>query len=134
MNSYRLVDQFDFRIATFMQVTGQKGALLFGAAFVVLVALLLSQSRGGILSTGSGLFVLAALSLNTRKRGTIGLRGAIILLGGLLVAGAFFAFGDLVTGRITQGLNDNSRIALYTIAMRSIFDVSAARIWIWDVR
>ena len=74
MNSYRLVDQFDFRIATFMQVTGQKGALLFGAAFVVLVALLLSQSRGGILSTGSGLFVLAALSLNTRKRGSIGLR------------------------------------------------------------
>ncbi|MGB6915883.1 MAG: O-antigen ligase family protein [Pseudolabrys sp.] len=111
-----------FRIATFMQVTGQKGALLFGAALVVFVALLLSQSRGGILSTGSGLFVLAALSLNTRKRGTIGLRGAIILLGGLLVAGAFFAFGDLVAGRIMQGLNEDNRIALYTIAMRSIFE------------
>ena len=60
MNSQRLVDQFDLESPRSLQVTGQKGAVLFGAAFVILVALLLSQSRGGILSTGSGLFVLAS--------------------------------------------------------------------------
>src|SRR5947208_876762 len=37
-----------FRIATFIEITGQKGAALLGGALVILVALLLSGSRGGI--------------------------------------------------------------------------------------
>ena len=61
MNSQSAGGSIRFRIATFIEVTGQKGAVLFGAAFVILVALLLSQSRGGILSTAFGLFVLGAL-------------------------------------------------------------------------
>ena len=56
-----------FRIATFIQVTGQRAAVLLGAGFVVLAALLLSQSRGGILSTGLGLFALAILSAKDAK-------------------------------------------------------------------
>src|SRR5262249_8550174 len=51
-----------FRIATFIEVTGQKEAPLLGGAFMILVALLLSGSRGGIISTALGLFVLAALT------------------------------------------------------------------------
>ena len=35
-----------FRIATFIEVTGQKGVALLGGAFVMFVALLLSGSRG----------------------------------------------------------------------------------------
>ena len=112
-----------FRIATFIEVTGQKGAVLFGGAFVILVALLLSQSRGGILSTALGLFVLGALTLKTRKQGSVEQRAAIIIFGALLVGVAFLAFGDVVVGRITQqGFRDNSRMAVYTIAMRSILD------------
>src|SRR5262245_1025327 len=56
-----------FRIATFIEVSGRKGLALFGAAFVILVALLLSGSRGGIASTAFGLFVLGALTLRLRK-------------------------------------------------------------------
>ena len=73
-----------FRIATFIQVTGQRAAVLLGAGFVVLVALLLSQSRGGILSTGLGLFVFVVLSLKTRKQGSPERREAVIVLGALL--------------------------------------------------
>ena len=108
-----------FRIATFIQVTGQRAAVLLGAGFVVLAALLLSQSRGGILSTALGLFVFAILSLKTRKQGSPEQREAVIILGVLLVAVAFLAFGDLVAGRITQqGLYDKGRIAIYTITLQ----------------
>ena len=109
-----------FRIATFIEVTGQKGAVLFGGAVVILVALLMSQSRGGALATASGLFVLGVLTLKTRK-GSVEQRAAIIIFGALLVGVGLFAFGDAIAGRITlQGLHDNSRMAVYTIAMRSI--------------
>ena len=110
-----------YRIATFIQVTGQRAAVLLGAAFVVLAALLLSQSRGGILSTALGLFAFAILSLKSRGQGSPEQREAIIVVGALLAAVAFLAFGDLVAGRITQqGFYDQGRIALYSITLKSI--------------
>ena len=111
-----------FRIATFIEVTGKKGVVLFAGAFVIFVALLLSQSRGGTLSTALGLFILGALTLKTRKRGLVEQRGPIIIFGTLLVAVVFLAFGDLVAGRITEGFRNDSRMAVYTIAMRSILE------------
>jgi O-Antigen ligase len=110
-----------FRIATFIEVTGQKGAALLGGALLVLVALLLSGSRGGIISTALALFVLAALTLRTRRRQFVEQREAVIACGALLVAATFLVFGDLVVGKIAQrGLGDESRMAVYTITMRSI--------------
>jgi O-antigen ligase len=112
-----------FRIATFIEVTGQKGAPLLGGAFVILVALLLSGSRGGIISTALGLFVLAALTLRRRKKGSARQSAAIIVFGAFVVAAAFLAFGDVFVGKITQaGLHDEGRIAAYTIMIRSILD------------
>src|SRR5262249_36033241 len=112
-----------FRIAIFIQVTGQRAAVLLGAGFVILVALLLTQSRGGILSTALGIFVFAVLSLKTRKQGSPEQRRAVIVLGAFLVALAFLAFGDLVAGRIAeQGVYDKGRVALYTTTLRSILD------------
>ena len=113
-----------FRIATFIEVTGQKGAVLLGGVFVTLVALLLSQSRGGTLSTALGLFVFGALALKARKFGEQ--RAAIVIFGALLmvlVGVAFLVFGDAVADRIIQqGVYDSSRMAIYTITMRSILD------------
>jgi O-Antigen ligase len=113
-----------FRIATFIEVTGRKGAALLGGASVILVALLMSGSRGGIVSTALGLLVLGALTLKPRKRQFAEQRQAIIAFiafGALLVAAAFLAFGDVAVGKITQqGFRDESRLAVYTIAMRSI--------------
>jgi O-antigen ligase len=112
-----------FRIATFIDVTGQKGVALLGGGFVILVALLLSGSRGGIAATALGLVVLAALTFGLRKKQVAEQREAIIVVGALLVAATFLVFGDIVAGKITrEGLGDESRMAVYTIALRSIFD------------
>ena len=103
-----------FRIATFIEVTGQKGVALLGGAFVILVALLLSGSRGGIVATALGLFVLGALTLRLRKQQSAEQREAIIVFGALLVAATFLVFGDVVVGKITQqGFRDESRMAVY---------------------
>ena len=109
-----------FRIATFIEVTGQKGVVLLGGALVILVALLLSGSRGGIVSTALGLFVLGALTLRLRKQQSAEQREAIIVVGAFLVAVTFLVFGDLVVGKITQegfarreshgGLHDHDEI------------------------
>jgi O-antigen ligase len=110
-----------FRIATFIEVTGRKGLALLGGAFVILAALLLSGSRGGIASTAFGLFVLGALTLRLRKQQSAEQREAIIVVGGLLVAATFLVFGDAVLGKIAQqGFRDESRIGVYIITMRSI--------------
>src|SRR5262249_1561842 len=69
-----------FRIATFIEVTGKKGLALLCGAMVILVALLLSGSRGGIASTAFGLFVLATLTLSLRKQQFAEQREAIILV------------------------------------------------------
>ena len=110
-----------FRIATFIEVTGKQAAALLGGGAVILVALLLSGSRGGIIATALGLFVLGALTLRLRRQQFAEQREAVILFGALLVSAAFLAFGDLVVGKISQqGFRDESRIAVYTIAVRSI--------------
>src|SRR5262245_52153029 len=112
-----------FRIATFIEVMGQRGAVLFGGGFVILVALLLSQSRGGTLSSALGLLVLGVLTFKTRKQASVAQRGAIILLGALLVGVTAFVFGDVLVGRIAQqGFHDTGRVAVYTITARSILD------------
>jgi O-antigen ligase len=112
-----------FRIAAFIEVTGQKGAALLGCAFVILVALLLSGSRGGIVATGLGLFILGALTLRRRKKGSAKQREAIIVVGALLLAATFLAFGDVFVGKITQrGLQDENRMLVYTITIGSILD------------
>src|SRR5262249_42979119 len=112
-----------FRVATFIEVTGKKGAALIGSAAVVLVALLLSGSRGGMIATAWGLFVLAALTLRLRKQQFAEQREAIIVFGAVLVAAAFLVFGDLVVGEITQhGFSDAGRPAVYMITARSILD------------
>jgi O-antigen ligase len=110
-----------FRIATFIEITGRKGLALFGGAFLILAALLLSGSRGGIASTAFGLFVLGALTLRLRKQQSVEQREAIIVVGALLVAATFLVFGDAVLGKIAQrGFGDESRVAVYIITMRSI--------------
>jgi O-antigen ligase len=110
-----------FRVATFIEVTGRKGAVLFGGAAVILVALLLTGSRGGILAMGLALLVLGVLTLRPRQRQSVEQRLAIIIFGAVLVAATFVVFGDLVVGKITQqGLRDESRLAVYTIALRSL--------------
>src|SRR6516165_6135974 len=109
-----------FRIANFIEVTGQRGVVLFAGALVTLVALLLTASRGGIASTAFGLFVMGALTVRLRKQ-QFAQSVTLIVVGALLVGAVFLFFGDAVLGKIAQsGFRDQGRIGLYVITMRSI--------------
>jgi hypothetical protein len=113
-----------FRIASFIEVTGQKGLVLFAGAGATLIALLLTASRGGIAATAFGLCVLGALTLWRREQGFAQNAGVIIVIivgGALLVGAIFLFFGDLVLGKISQvGFRDQGRVGLYVITVRSI--------------
>jgi O-antigen ligase len=111
-----------FRIGKFLEVMGREGALLLSAAIVILVALLGTLSRGGVLATAAGLFALLALgySRNRRDRGE-GL-DVIAFIVAVLVA-LFLGFGDRFLGRIASvGLEDASRLSVDAIVLRAIQD------------
>jgi O-antigen ligase len=114
---------FRFRIATFVEVTGKKAAAPLAGAFVILVALLLSGSRGGIAATALGLAVLVILTLRMRRRGSVEQREVILIFGALLAAVAFIAFGDVLVGKISRvGIADEGRVGVYAIMVGSILD------------
>jgi O-antigen ligase len=109
------------RIASFIETTGQRGAVLLAAAFVLLAALLLSGSRGGIIAAALGLLVLAVLTLWRGERRSSGqlMIGAFAVV---LVATAYFGFGDVLLGVRAKGIGDTNRLAVYLITLRSILD------------
>jgi O-antigen ligase len=96
--------------------------VLLGCAFLILVALLLSVSRGGIIATGLGLFVLAASTFKRRRRGAAELLETIGF-GTVLVAAVFLVFGDAFVGKLGErGLADTNRMAVNALSLRSIRD------------
>jgi O-antigen ligase len=110
------------QIASLIETTGQGGALLLAGAFVVLVALLLTGSRGGVLSTGLGLFVLGLLTFWRGRKRSFGLLAAMAL-GTLLAAVTLVAFGEsFVANLAARGVTDTGRMTIYLIAARSILD------------
>jgi O-antigen ligase len=115
--------RFGLQVASFIEVTGQKGVVLLGSAFVLLVALLLTGSRGGVIATGFGLFALGILTFRRgKKRATEPLE--TIILGAAVVAATLVAFGDRFLANIAErGVADGGRMAVYLITLWSIFDV-----------
>ena len=110
------------RLAALIDTSGKIGAVYLGGAFVVLVAVLLSGSRGAVISTAFGIFVLGALTLGRSRKPAIDQRDIIILVA-FIVAATFLAFGDVIVGKLgQQGINDESRMAIYTITLGAIAD------------
>jgi hypothetical protein len=108
--------------ASFVEATGQTGAVLLSIGFVILVALLLTGSRGGVVASALG---LAALGVAARRQGGMHRPESIapFVFGFVIVAAAVFAFGAVVAGKIEQGgLSDPNRMAVYLITFRSILD------------
>lgn len=110
------------RLVSFIDTTGQWGAVLFAGGFVILVALLLTGSRGGVISTGAAVLVLALLTLlHGRKRGDTP-SGALIL-GLLLAALTLVVFGGTLSESLDdRGLADPNRLSVFRLTLRSIFD------------
>jgi O-antigen ligase len=111
-----------FRLSAFIAATGGRGSVLIGGGLVILVALLGTLSRGGILSAAVAVFAVLALTA-TRQSQKRGERIEAILFVAIVVTIAFVFFGDRFVGRIAEsGLDDSSRAAVYLIALRAIID------------
>lgn len=110
------------QLSSLIDVTGGKAAVPLAGAFVILVALLLTGSRGGVIATGLGLVVLG---LQTRRRTEASGLPRFVVIGPavLLVAACLLAFGDFFIDSIEQrGVVDANRLAVYLLAARSILD------------
>lgn len=114
------------RVGAAIEATAKKGAVLDGAAFITLVALLMSGSRGGVLATGLGLAVLLLLYFgrnSPKRRETAGLSvkfAASLFLVAIAIA-ITLMFGDTLFGKISgQGFTDENRMAVYVITFRSV--------------
>jgi len=115
-------ENWRLEVASLIETTGQKGAALLACAFVIAVALLFTGSRGGIVATGFGLLVLAVLS---RQGGSKGQRGSLtlIIFAFFLVAATMLAFGNVLVDSLEErGVTDASRMSVYLLTLRSIFD------------
>jgi O-antigen ligase len=111
-----------YRLARTIAATGQGGMLHIGGGLVVLVALLGTESRGGVLSTALGLVAVIALSAARRRRKRGDRLEAIALLAAALAA-TFLVFGDHFRDRVAaSGATDESRLAVYRIAARAVWD------------
>jgi O-antigen ligase len=110
------------QLSSLIGVTGGEAAIPLAGAFVILTALLLTGSRGGVIATGAGLIVLA---LQTRRRGGArgGWRFVVLAPVVLLAAVCLLAFGGLFFGSIEErGIADANRAAIYLLTLRSILD------------
>lgn len=111
-----------FKLASIIEVTGQRGAALLAGAFLILVAILLTGSRGGLIAAGLGLLSLGVLWLGGRNLGMSG-KGAVLVFGTFVVAVVCVAFGNMIfSNLIDRGIADETRMAVDTIMLRSIFD------------
>lgn len=111
-----------FRIASFIEATGQRVAIFLAGAGVTLAGILLSGSRGGVIAAVVGLIAFGALSLVLRKRDFTSRRDSI-LFGAFLVVAAFLAFGEIFVSQMSErSLADENRLSVYLITLRSIFD------------
>ena len=111
-----------FRLTKLLEATGRRAAWLIGAAVALLVGLLGTVSRGGIIATGLGFFALVVLSFS-RQRSRKGEQIEAIAFVSSAIVVVFLFFGDRIVGRIaTVGLDDASRMSVYTIVVRAIVD------------
>jgi hypothetical protein len=110
-------------IATFIGVTGQKGAALLVGGFLLLVTLLLTGSRGGVSAAFLGLGVLCVSAARSRERSGEREPIWIAVFGFLLLAATAIVFGGTIVGKFeAAGISDTSRLAVYFVTLRSIGD------------
>lgn len=111
------------QLALLIEASGSGGAPMLAAGFVLLVGLLLTGSRGATIAAGTAMVALGFLMRHRdpeRSRQSLG----TIALGLGIVGAAVFAFGDTVGAALeARGVSDASRLAVYRLTLRSIFDV-----------
>jgi O-antigen ligase len=106
--------------ASIIENSSGTGAALLAGGFLTLVALLFTGSRGGLLATSLGLFVLTILG-RSRRGNQQQEHLALAIFGVVLVSATFLVFGGAVATKIeANGVYDASRMSVYVLALRSI--------------
>jgi hypothetical protein len=107
-------------IASIIEASSGAGAGALAGAFLTLVALLLTASRGGILATVFGLFVLILLTRGRRNNQRPG-QFAVIIVTLVMIASIFLVFGGLIADKMEEnGIYDAGRMAVYLLTLRPI--------------
>ncbi len=107
------------KLAAFIHATGSKAVLPLALAATVLIGVLLSGSRGGIIATGIGFFAL--LILNMRRRRSASRSQVFLLITAALVVGAVFVgFSDAFLARVGErGFAEQGRLHLFLLTIVS---------------
>lgn len=113
---------FARRLAEFVASTTGRGGGWIACAFIIGIALALTGSRGGAAAAVAGLSTFLFL-VGFRGRRNAGPTGSAILLAGMAVAAAFFAYGDFLADRLLQGFASNDRLSVYGLTWLSIADM-----------
>ncbi|MDO9411053.1 MAG: O-antigen ligase family protein [Pseudolabrys sp.] len=115
-----MADTVRLRLASLIETTGRGGAIYLCGLFIVMAVLLLTGSRGGIVSALCGGIVLLVLSVAQARKRVAGLGGVATFLAlGVLIA--IGGFGDTLLGKVgQQGFSDASRVAVYRLTLDSI--------------
>ncbi|HZT88964.1 MAG TPA: O-antigen ligase family protein [Stellaceae bacterium] len=106
------------RLGAAIEASVGRGAALVGGCWLMLAALLLTGSRGGIIASGAGLMVFALM--RRRRSARSSLPWAIGLI---VIAVAVWVFGGVVGGKLAEGgVSDANRLAVYDLTLQSIRD------------
>lgn len=109
---------FKYKLASVLEATGGGGALHLAGIFLILVTLLMTASRGAILSTTFGLIVIGAVGTRSRGRGRE--QRLTVFIGALLLAATFIGFGDEFLDRVSDsGVMDTARLAVAKMTIDS---------------
>lgn len=102
--------------------SGGVGAALLAAGFLIFVALLLTGSRGALLSVTFSLFLM--VQLDHSRRGAYRREHLVLFVLAIGCIGAtLLIFGNLVGAKLEQsGIYDANRVAVYLLTLRSIIN------------
>ena len=116
------------RIGAAIDATANKGIVLVGGVLIMLVSILMTGGRGGVIAAALGLTVLIVLWYSRRQSKEEGQAKASVYwitasTITVTVVAVTLMFGDALFGKIAGvGFHDATRLGLDTITLRSIFD------------
>ena len=107
-----------YRLAEFIEATGSRGGWMLSAIVLLFVSLLMTVSRGALVTT---VFAAVALGmLSTKSRSSRREQWLTILIGTLLLGSILIGFGDAVLDRLgASGLVDSWRMTVAKITVQS---------------
>jgi len=107
-------------LASIVESSGGAGAALLAGTFLILVALLLTGSRGALLSITLSLLLMVRLD-HSRRRASCWERLVLFVLAVGCIGATVLIFGNLVGAKLEQsGIYDANRMAVYLLTLRSI--------------